>query len=321
MLSALAFALWSTIQPVPGELGHLTYSSGQTLGAWWYGFRSHEVTVDDCTTRYLEQGNGPTLVLLHGAGVSKEVWLPMVSHFSNHYRIIIPDLPGHGQSCKDPDRNYRIEGFSQWFREFSTGVQLGQFHLVGHSVGAAVGVFFASDNPNEVLSITALAPAGIERVPAHMPELTPFMQELVQTGQNQLLVESTSDFTRVVRMSMHSEPPAWLSWASSPFLAWEYMRNQEYLEKVVNGVLKTRQDIQDGLIDLSHVIGGIHVPAQVIWGEEDNIMHVAGAGILEGQQPDLTVYRLPAIGHTSMVEAPQPVAELVEQLVESVEKR
>ena len=118
MLSALAFAVWSHIQPLPAEIAHSTYSAGQNLAAWVYGFRSREVMADNCVTRYLEGGHGETLVLLHGAGVSKEVWLLMAPYLSQHYHLVIPDLPGHGQSCRDMHRDFRIEGIAQWLEAF-----------------------------------------------------------------------------------------------------------------------------------------------------------------------------------------------------------
>ncbi|WP_281648416.1 alpha/beta fold hydrolase [Parendozoicomonas sp. Alg238-R29] len=317
MLSALAFYIWSHVQLIPAEVAHMTYSAGQTAAAYFYGFHSREITVDGCTTRYLEKGQGPTLVLLHGAGVSKETWLLMVPYLFQDYHLLIPDLPGHGQSCRDLERDFTVEGNSRWLKSYLDSLNIGRVHLAAHSVGASSVGWFIKENSERVESVTFIAPAGVEPVPAKISHLTLFMQELVQTGRNRLNIENASDFERVARMTVHNLP--WALWGSYRFLAWEHMRNADQLDKVINGILKTRDDIQSGRKSLEELVTNVDMPAQVIWGEMDKIMHVAGADIIAGMRPDIKVHRLADVGHGPMVEAPQKTAELIETLVRSVE--
>ena len=317
MFSALAFALWSYIQPLPAEVAHSTYSAGQTLVGWAHGFRSREVIADNCTTRYLEGGHGETLVLLHGAGVSKEVWLLMAPYLFERYHFVIPDLPGHGQSCRDINRDFRIEGMSSWLEAFVNVLQLGRFHLVGHSIGGAVGALYAHGHQSRVSSLTLVAPAGIEKVPAQQSQLTPFMQELVTTGRNRLLIDDVSDFERVLSLAVKQRPLIWLTWLGSRFLAWEYLRNQEHLDHIIKGVMETRREFQAGEKDFEGMIQGVTMPAQVIWGEDDQVMHVAGADIIATKRPDMPIHRLPGVGHGAMLEVPQEFAELIDQFIHS----
>lgn len=314
MVSALAFYLWSQLQLFTAETAHSAYSAGQTVVGRYYGFESHEITVDHCTTRYFEQGHGPTLVLIHGAGVSKEVWLPVIPHLSKQYHLVIPDMPGHGQSCRDLDRDFTVQGSSRWLTAFLDRLHLGNVHLVGHSVGGSTAAWLAGEQPERVASLTLIAPAGVEPVPEDFNQLTPFMQELVQTGRNQLLIQEAHDyFDKVVKLVMHKVP--WLPLGTYRFLAWEHMRDAEQLDKVIAGVLKTREQIQSGEESLEQRVHSIKAPAQVLWGEKDQVMHVNGAKVVEALRPDISVYRLPDIGHGPMVEAPQQVAELVEDLI------
>ena len=314
MVAALAFYLWSQIQLLTVETVHFVHSSGQTVVGKYYGFDSHEVAVGQCDIRYFEQGHGPTLVLIHGAGVSKEVWLPIIPYLSKQYHLVIPDMPGHGQSCRDLERDYTVQGISQWLSAFLDRLHLGHVHLVGHSIGGSTVAWLAGEQPERVASLTLIAPAGIEQVPTDFNQLTPFMQELVQTGRNRLLIEQAGEyFDKVVKLVMHKVP--WLPWGAYRFLAWEHMRDAPQLDKVIAGVLKTREQIQSGEESLEQRVRSIKAPVQVLWGEKDQMMHVSGAQVFEELRPDIKIYRLADIGHGPMIEVPQKVAELVEALI------
>ncbi|CAM3475201.1 alpha/beta fold hydrolase [Parendozoicomonas haliclonae] len=316
MITATAFLIWAYLLPALNELPHTIYDRGQDLGAWMYGFNSREVMADGCLTRYLERGEGPTLLMLHGVGVSKEVWLLMAPYLRN-YRLIIPDLPGHGQSCRDLERNYRLEGMTQWLEAFSSGLHLGSVHIAAHSVGASIAGWYAAGLPEQVQTLTAIAPAGIEQVPADIKKLSPFMHELVTTGENQLLAKDVTDFSRVMNMGVEKQPWPWMVWFGYRLLAWEYLRNQEYTDRAIQGMLETREDLQSGKINSTGLFSDITMPTQVIWGERDAVMDVAGADVIESYRADIPVHRLPGIGHGPMLEDARQSAELLDDFIQA----
>ena len=66
-------------------------------------------------------------------------------------------------------------------------------------------------------SVTLISPAGIESVPTQFSQLTPFMQELVETGRNRLLIDNVSDFERIVNMAVKESSPGLAVMAGLPF--------------------------------------------------------------------------------------------------------
>src|SRR5487761_1429111 len=70
---------------------------------------THSVQAGDTRWVYYEGGDGPTIVLLHGFADSKEVWLPVAKRLSPHFLLIIPDLPGWGESSREAGGNYDID--------------------------------------------------------------------------------------------------------------------------------------------------------------------------------------------------------------------
>ncbi|MDN5937067.1 MAG: alpha/beta hydrolase [Salinisphaera sp.] len=85
---------------------------------------------------YVESGEGPALVLLHGLGSSGRDWEQQIPEFARHYRVIVPDLRGSGESDK-PKGPYRIADFAEdiWALLDTLGIE--RAHLVGLSMGGA----------------------------------------------------------------------------------------------------------------------------------------------------------------------------------------
>jgi len=73
--------------------------------------RLRDVVADGIRLRVLEAGEGPTLLLLHGLSASLDIWEHVVDALADRYRIVAPDLPGHGESAK-PDAPYTIDFYA-----------------------------------------------------------------------------------------------------------------------------------------------------------------------------------------------------------------
>ena len=72
------------------------------------GLTIKSVNIPDFKIVYLEGGTGDTIIMLHGFGGSKDNWLRFAKNFTPNYRVIIPDLPGFGESSKPQDAKYNI---------------------------------------------------------------------------------------------------------------------------------------------------------------------------------------------------------------------
>ncbi len=69
-----------------------------------------DLKINDGKLVYLENKNinsnsNETLILIHGFGANKDNWLDLSNELSNNYHLIIPDLPGHGDSFKTDSKN------------------------------------------------------------------------------------------------------------------------------------------------------------------------------------------------------------------------
>jgi pimeloyl-ACP methyl ester carboxylesterase len=91
---------------------------------------------DGTRVAYREAGTGPPLGLFHSAGLTHREWEPLVEHLSDRFRLVLPDLPLHGDSEDNPRHPYSLD----WLAEVIAGFcreTLGSRPLVaGHDLGA-----------------------------------------------------------------------------------------------------------------------------------------------------------------------------------------
>jgi pimeloyl-ACP methyl ester carboxylesterase len=114
-----------------------------------------KLTIDDITLNYQCIGEGEeTLVLIHGLGASFAFWyLRIASVLAQHYRIIIYDLRGHGESSM-PTTGYSLSHMTQDLHSLIEHLQVKKMHLVGHSFGATVALHYTVSYPNKVATLT-----------------------------------------------------------------------------------------------------------------------------------------------------------------------
>lgn len=99
----------------------------------------HEVSLSQGTVRYREQGNGPTLVFIHGLFVNSALWRDVFSHLSQQFRCIAPDLPlGAHTIPLHPDADLSPLGVAYIVTDFLAALDLHDVTLVGNDTGGAI---------------------------------------------------------------------------------------------------------------------------------------------------------------------------------------
>ncbi len=141
----------------------------------------HDVLVDGVRLHVTEAGSGPVIVLLHGLSGSCAIWEHTIEHLAQRWRVIAPDLPGHGASAK-PDAPYTIDFYAGMIRSLGRELALDDAIVVGNSLGGLVALELAVWYPRWTRALVLCAPAG-----GYSPALRPFGRMLeVLTGQQVL---------------------------------------------------------------------------------------------------------------------------------------
>jgi pimeloyl-ACP methyl ester carboxylesterase len=102
-------------------------------------------------------GDGPTLLLLHGLGASGAVWQGIGRRLNPAFRLVAPDLRGHGESAK-PSAGYLPRDYVGDMAAFLGHEPACPVHVIGHSLGAVVGAQLASERPELVDKLVVIDP-------------------------------------------------------------------------------------------------------------------------------------------------------------------
>ncbi|WP_264481530.1 acetoin dehydrogenase dihydrolipoyllysine-residue acetyltransferase subunit [Acidisoma cellulosilyticum] len=245
------------------------------------------------TIRYLETGegqDGTPILLIHGFGGDLNNWLFTQPALSERHRVIAIDLPGHGGSTKQMDSG-DLSTLAGAVVSLMKALDLPACHLVGHSLGGAVALQVALDEPGRVAAVTLLAPAGMGGPINHA-----FIQGFITSGRHKQL-----------------QPVLELLFAD-PTLVSRDMAEEVLRFKRLDGAEQALQRIADASFDgdrqrislreQAAALGA--VPVQVIWGEKDQILP-PGADLPGGW----TLHTLPDTGHMPHMERSAEVNRLI----------
>lgn len=115
----------------------------------------YSIICNDINIAYTDQGEGETVLLLHGLGSCKTDWQPQIKALTHHYRVIAPDLRGHGATDK-PSGGYNIPQFAADVFNLLDALGCQQVHMIGLSLGGMITLEFATRYPQRLHSITII---------------------------------------------------------------------------------------------------------------------------------------------------------------------
>lgn len=243
---------------------------------------------------YLEGGSGPSVVLLHGFGGSKETWIGVAAALAPHYRVIVPDLPGFGESPAREAGLHDPAAQAARLRELIQGIGVGPHHVGGLSMGGEIAAFYAARYADDLRSLLLVAAPGVRS-----PERTEFLRRVI-AGENPLRVDDEGDLDAL--LAMVSFRPR-----SIPRL----------LKRAMVGDMAPRQEVQGRILAdivsageaaLEPLLPRIRARTLVLWGAEDRLVHPSTAAVYAAAIPRVESEVFPACGHALPGDCP---AELI----------
>jgi pimeloyl-ACP methyl ester carboxylesterase len=251
---------------------------------------------------YVEiQGQGPDLVLLHGLAASSFSWRHNRAPLARHFRVITPDLPGHGRSPAPPQGDYRIGALVRGLLDFLDWQGLDTIALGGNSLGGGLSLLLAREQPARVSALALLAPAAaLTRVPYAFrplrlpvlgyaaaallgPWLLPWFMRLVYCHPERLIPEAVVGYAPPYRD------------LSRRLALRQICRHLEILP----------------LAEIAALLRDLPQPTTLIWGEQDRILPPAQGHWLAAHLPQAEFHLLPEVGHAPQEEAPELVNQII----------
>lgn len=256
-------------------------------------------------------GSAPaTLLLLHGTGASTHSWRDLAPRLAQRFRVLAPDLPGHGFSGMLPEPRRSMAGMAAATGELLQSLSARPVAVIGHSAGAALMLRMALDGfLDDALLIglnAALLPfdglagrlyAPMARLLARQP-LVPRLaawrardeasvQRLIAATGSRLDAPGVALYARLLRHPGH-----------------------------VAGVLAMMANWDLGA--LARDLPDLRAPLQLVVGEADATVPPAHAGRVAQRLQAASVHRLAGLGHLAHEEDPERVARVLLALLAAV---
>lgn len=258
-----------------------------------------ELDVDGIPISAYVVGEGPPVVLLHGLGATKISWLPVIPVLSPRYRLVVPDLPGHGESGK-PRTSYTPRFYAKVVRMLMDALDAPRAAVAGNSLGGRIALELASRSPDRITGLALLGPAvpgirtryvlGFTRVVPSEVGALPFLlrERWMQLVVRRLFADpgrlpeggylaAADEFIRVYR-----EPAARMAFLDS-----------------------LRHLVTEPARPFWARIRRVRVPVLILWGGKDRLVPVRLAAKLADALPGAELVVLPGVGHVPQFEVPE----------------
>ena len=228
----------------------------------------------------------PTILFVHGAGMDHSVWPLQARHFA--YRgcnALAVDLPGHGRSEGEPLTS--ITTMADWVADLIEALRIPAVHMVGHSMGALIGLELAARHRKRITRLALLGAAP--KMPVH-----PALLEAAARPEP-LAPELICDwgFGPAGHFGGHKAPGSWMLGHALRLLA-------RSAGPHLHADLTACNDYRDGL----QAAAKARCPTLVIAGTADRMAPARQAAKLAEAIRQAQLVTLPACGHMMMVEQP-----------------
>jgi pimeloyl-ACP methyl ester carboxylesterase len=259
------------------------------------------IEVAGVPTYVVDAGEGPPVLLIHGYGDTADSWRRAVPGLLRDHRVVALDMPPFGRSARLEDVKL-LDFYSDFFPAFFDALELERATIIGHSLGGAVALRLAIDQPRRVERLGLVAPAGLGSAPPwwwHAFTARPLWQGALSIP---------TPFTGpLVKRGLRE------------FLEWRLFANPRALNDEIAlfvsmhgsaGDLKALLAAGHACIDcytgkLLERSAALKVPLWMLWGRKDGLVPSLHARAFQRLHPKAAVHILDDCGHYPHIELPQ----------------
>lgn len=260
---------------------------------------------------YRDVGSGEALLLIHGMAGSSETWRAVIPQLSKKYRVVAPDLLGHGQSAK-PRGDYSLGAFAVWLRDLLDELGITRATIVGQSLGGGVAMQFVYQHPDYCQRLILISSGGLG------PDVGWTLRLLSAPGAELFLPVIAP---RPV-LNVGNKLRSWFSAAGiqSPRGAelWSAYSSLSAAD-TRQAFLRTLRSVVDYRGQAVSALNRLHVrselPTMAIWGDKDQIIPVDHAYAAQAARPGSRLEVLEGVGHFPHVERPTEVVDLIDDFI------
>jgi pimeloyl-ACP methyl ester carboxylesterase len=250
---------------------------------------------------YRDEGAGEVLLLIHGIGGSSNSWSGVIPLLAKKYRVIAPDLLGHGESDK-PRGDYSVGAFAVLLRDFLDALDIPQVTVIGHSLGGGIAMQFAHQHGQYCNRIVLISSGGFGG------DVGRVLRVLSLPGSELVLPVIASRPAILAGNALRA-----LTGSSNGFQARPSLSNRDNRQaflRTLRAVVDFRGQAVSALNRVCMVL-----PAMIISGDQDRVIPVEHARAAHRTMPNSRLHIIPGVHHYPPTERPETVARLIDDFI------
>lgn len=232
------------------------------------------IDVNGINTAFIDEGEGETLLLLHGWGCGASVYAGVVGFLSGRFRVILPELPGFGNTPEPPEP-WGVNEYAAFITAFREKLNIRESVTLAHSLGCRIAIRLLSAGNLSARRVIFTGAAGIKPKPTLKGKIRARFYKIGKT----LLSRSPKMLEKLRRKSGSADYRA-----ASPIM-------RQCLVKIVNE-------------DLTPLLPDIKQPVLLIWGKNDDQTPLSDGELMEKLIPDAGLALIENAGHYAFSEQP-----------------
>ncbi|MBX7240903.1 MAG: alpha/beta hydrolase [Bacteroidia bacterium] len=247
---------------------------------------------EDGGFRYVEEGEGPVLLLIHGLFGALSNWRSVVETFTSDYKVLIPLMPIYEKPAFEIETS--VEGLKHFIHAFVNYKKIEMPVIIGNSLGGHVALKYTISFPQKVKALVLTGSSG-----------------LYESGMG-------SEFPRYKSYPFIKERVEYTFF--SPVTATKELVDEVF--GIVNDnfkalrVLRFARSAQKE--NLSKDVSGIKNPTLLVWGLNDNITPPNVAHEFNSLIPASELQFIDSCGHAAMMEQPEKFNRLVRKFLDKL---
>ncbi|SFK50745.1 alpha/beta fold hydrolase [Lysobacter sp. cf310] len=248
----------------------------------------------------------PVLVMVHGFTGSKENWYPLAQRLRGRYRLLIPDLPGWGESQRRDGGDYGFVAQSARLARFIEQVARprgGEVVLLGHSMGGGIAALTAARHPRAVDRLGLFDAAGVRFRDNRFGVQ-------VLAGHNPFAVADGAGLQRYLDTVFYdAAAKPTIPWPADEIYIARRKRDAAFEQTVLNRIGRGPERFLPG-----EEAARIRQPTLLLWCRQDAVIDASAMALYAARMPQARQVLLDGCGHMSPVERPDAVAQAIAQL-------
>ena len=266
---------------------------------------------------YRDVGDGPALLLIHGMAGSSATWQGIIPQLSKKYRVIAPDLLGHGNSAK-PRGDYSLGAFAVLLRDLLDELGVHRATVIGQSLGGGIAMQFAYQHRDYCERLVLIGSGGLG------PDLSPLLRVLSAPGAEFVLPAVAPQPV----LNLGNKLGSWLTSAGiqAPRAGQMWQAYSSLSDPAARAAfLRTLRSVVDHRGQAVSALAKLHLtvglPTLLIWGDRDRIIPISHAYAAHEALAGSRLEVLDGVGHFPHVEAPTAVADILEDFIASTPRQ